>query len=201
MRHPDGATHELEIVATYARGLGFGGLVTGDDGATGPRDVAFVRAAPGQLETVRAAVATLGLESVDLESHVQDLASAGGGEQRLSQVLLLALLAFLGVACINTLVMLTVQRRRELRLLHRTGATRVQLVAMAGVESVLVAGGALLLGVLAVAPAIVSVGLSLGGGIAVDWGVLGWLAAVVVVISVMSILSAAVRTTRTVSTA
>lgn len=159
VRHPDGTEEQLEIVAVFARGVGFGSFLVGEATAAareaGARlDTVFVRTEPGQTLAVIARLTALGLDAVTTAGHIEDTTQANASQQRLSQALLAVLLAFLLVACVNTLAMLTGQRRRELVLLHRTGMTRRQLLTMGGDESALVAAGALVIGTLAVAPAL-----------------------------------------------
>ena len=76
-----------------------------------------------------------------------------------------AMLALFGsVATINTLIALTVARKREYALLRLIGATRRQLVRMLAAESALTALTGVLLGLLVAAPVSVAFALSLGDG-------------------------------------
>ncbi|CAM5261845.1 hypothetical protein GCM10010329_04360 [Streptomyces spiroverticillatus] len=76
----------------------------------------------------------------------------------------LAMLAGFGaVATVNTLVSLTVARRREYALLALTGATRRQLMRMLGTEATLTAMAGVLLGLLVAAPMSIAFALSATG--------------------------------------
>ncbi|MEP7762878.1 ABC transporter permease [Sanguibacter sp. 25GB23B1] len=200
LRFPDGTLSLATIVAVYDRGLGFGDFLVGEstaaahDAAVTP-DAVFLQAEAGSTGDVRDALAAMGVESRSVAAYVQDARSAGESQQTLSAVLLLALLAFIGLAAANTLAMLTSQRGGEFTLLKRTGATGRQLTAMVAVESVFVVLVAWVIGTAAVVPALVgaSVGL-LGTPVpTVDWAMYGGLAAAVAVIAVLTILPVALR--------
>jgi len=165
VRLPGGEEAALRVGAVYERGLGFGDYLLGAATLT-------ARGLPVPVDTLlvsgvsAAAVAeALGAEAEvrTIDGYIDAAVDSGAGERRLSLVLLLALLAFVGLAAANTLAMTTAARRDALRLLARTGATRRQLLAMAGVEALLVAGIGWLIGTAAVLPAIVGS----------SWGLLG----------------------------
>lgn len=168
LRWPDGTTGRLNVVAVYERGLAFGDYVVGPGGLRTDRSAPasgalLVDTAPGALPDVRAGLAELGLVAQTRSAYAAEMTTAGAAERRLSTVLLLALLAFVLLAAANTLVMVTARRRDELRLLDRIGASRAQLVRMAAIEAVLTGALAWLVGTLAVAPAVLGVGLGLLG--------------------------------------
>lgn len=185
----DGTTSTLTVVAVYERGLGLGDYLVGEatadrlGGEVGDRAL-LLRLDGADAATVRAQAE--GLTVTDVPGYASQLRAAAAGQQQLSAALLLALLAFVAVAAANTLVMQTRSRRAELALLHRTGATRRQLLAMVTAESVLLTVVALVAGLACVLPALVGVGQGLAGVPvpALDGGVLGGLAAVVVLIGV-----------------
>jgi len=167
IRDRDGVESVLTIVAVYSRGMGVGPFLTGPDGL-GLGDPAMasatvvVRAASGDAETVAAAA---GLPVMSVEDYV---AAAGGegAEDTLSLTLLLALLAFVGIAAGNALVLATRGRRDEFVLLSRIGATRRQVRAMLGVEAGLVAVGAVGIGTLVALPGLVTASVALVDGFA-----------------------------------
>ena len=66
----------------------------------------------------------------------------------------------------NTLVLTTAGRRRELALLHRTGATPRQLVAMVLLESLATGTAAWLIGAVTVLPGVLGVSIGLLGATA-----------------------------------
>ncbi|MDN4171893.1 ABC transporter permease [Nocardioides sp. SOB77] len=166
VRLAGGPTTELRVVAAYERGLGFGDHVLG---AATPAaldlhpavDTVLVDSAD-RAATVRS-LRSDGLRATDEAAYVATATSADAAEQRLSTVLLLALLAFVLLGAGNALVMTTAGRRGELRLLGQVGATRPQLVRMALVESFVVALAAVVIGTLAVVPALLGTSLGLLG--------------------------------------
>jgi len=180
------------IVAVYDRGLGFGDYLV--DAAALPEPV------PAAALYVRgpADLAVPGLQVLTVDEYVDATVSGAAAQQELGTVLLLVLIVFIAIAAANTLVMLTSARRPELTLLRRVGATRRQLTAMIGVESAFVAGTALVLGTLAVLPALVGVAYGMLGTAvpAFDWSVYGALAAAVVLIATAATLVPTRLTTR-----
>ncbi|QEO13909.1 ABC transporter permease [Agromyces intestinalis] len=206
VRYADGADETLTIAAIFTRGLGFGDYLVAESARSAhgaPHDAVYLRLAPGTADEVRDLVAALGLESTGVAEYAEAVAAGGAAQQGLSTTLLLTLLAFIAIAAANTLTTMTAGRRDEWRLLHRTGATRRQLIAMAAVESSFVAITALVLGTAAVVPALIGVGHGLLGGftLRVDPVLYGGLAASVVGIAVVGIVGTAFRVTRTTSPA
>lgn len=197
VRTDGGEQLELEVVAVYDRGLGFGGFITGTataaaHGLDAPVDTVLVDAPAGAAGELSDRLADQGLTATSPAAYADTSVASGPQEQRLSLVLLLALLVFVGLAAANTLVMTTAGRRAELALLARTGATRRQLVTMAGVESLVVAALAWAIGTLAVLPAVAGVSGGLLGLAVPPVDVLTWavLSGAVLVISVGSIVGA-----------
>lgn len=202
-----GAERELTVVALYERGLGLGDYLVGERvaaeaaaaGVAPEGSTVLVRLdAPDAAPAVRDALASDGLHVTDAAGYAAAVRSAAAGEQGLSTWLLLALLAFVGVAAANTLVLLVRSRGPELALLRRTGATRRQLLAMVAVESGLTTLTALAVGAACVLPALVGVGQGLLGSPlpVLDAGVLAGLAAAVVAIGVLVPVAAALRGVR-----
>lgn len=195
-----GEETEATVVATYERGLGFGDYLTGVATARAHRvstvaDTALlVTSSPGE---VRRALADQGVTAVDEAAYVDRAATAGAGERRLSLVLLLSLLAFIVLAAANTLVMTTAGRWEEFALLHRTGATRRQLIATATVESIIAAVTAWAIGTAAVVPAVLGVGFGLLGasGPRVDLTTYAALSALTVLIALGTVIPTVARQT------
>ncbi|GAA4699198.1 FtsX-like permease family protein [Nocardioides conyzicola] len=191
-RLPGDRVTTMRVVAVYERGLGFGGYLVGAptmaaEGVPTPTDTVLVETA--DPTSVRQELADQGITATAPAAYADSATTADAGEQRLSLVLLLALLAFVAVAAANALVMATAGRRDELVLLRRTGATRRQLVTMSLVEALVTAAVAWLVGTVAVVPAVIGVSAGLLGFAvpAVDLTTYGVLSLVVLVVSVGSI--------------
>ncbi|MGF9756578.1 ABC transporter permease [Microvirga sp. 0TCS3.31] len=190
-----GSEVDLRVVAVHERGLGLG------DQLVGPRTLADlgVRATTRlALVSADAVVRVDGVTVVPTGRYVTTATSPDADAQRLSTLLTLLLLLFVGLGSLNALVLLTAGRGRELRLLHRSGATARQLVAMTGVESVLTGLAAWAIGTAAVVPAVLgtSVGLVGWGPPVVDLPAYLALSGVVVVLAVAATVVTATRTAR-----
>ncbi len=165
VRDRDGVETALTIVALYERGMGVGPFLTGPDGlglgdpATASAMV-IVRANADGAESLLASASALGLMSVD---DYVGAATQNTGDT-LSLVLLLALLAFVGIAAGNTLVLATRSRRNEFVLLSRIGSTRRQVRSMLGVEAGLIAVGAVGIGTLVALPGLVTASVAMVEG-------------------------------------
>ncbi|WP_241238399.1 FtsX-like permease family protein [Nocardioides pantholopis] len=193
-----GETTELRVVAVYDRGLGFGDYTLGEATLAEhrlDRPVDTVLVSSGAPDTVAGGLRDLGLETVSQQGYVESATAAGEGQQRLSAVLLLALLGFMLVGAANALVMLTAGRRGERALLGRIGLTRPQQVRLALVESAITATAAIVIGTLAVVPAVLGVSLGLLGPVVpvLDVTTYGVLVGLVVLVSVACSVPAAAR--------
>lgn len=193
-----GTPVRAKVVAIHERGLGFGDYLVGQ-GSAAARDV-DVRPDLLLLRTddapaVRDRAADLGLATLDEAGLVEQMTTAAQDTTRLSSVLLLALLLFVGVAAANALVLSTAGRADELLLLRRTGATRRQLLAMAGVEAWVTGIVAWLVGTATVVPAVVGVTSGLLGWVApaVAWTTYGWLSLVVLAIPLLTVVPVVAR--------
>jgi putative ABC transport system permease protein len=164
----DGTPVRARVVAVFDRGLGMGdylvGPATASAGGVGER---ATRVLVGTSSSDRAAVAdTLASQGFEVSTTAQLVASTTSPDaaaQHLSSVLTLLLLVLVAVGAATSLVLVTADRRDELRLLHRSGATPRQLRTMLLVESVLTGVLAWAVGTLAVLPAIVGTNLGLLG--------------------------------------
>lgn len=193
----------IAVVAIYQRGLGFGDYMVGPhalDGRQldGTAETLLINAAPESVEEVRAGLADLQINVLTPSEYATAATATGAAEQRLSTVLLLALLAFVFLAAANTLVMVTARRRPELQLYGRTGATRTQLVTMAAIEATLTGGLAWIIGTLAVAPAVLGVGFGMLGATvpAVDLTAYLALSTAVLVLPFLTVVPIVIRTVR-----
>ncbi|WP_309616781.1 ABC transporter permease [Salinibacterium sp.] len=149
------------IVAVYERGLGFGDYIVGStDSASGgaTSDAVFVDSILNSENRTQQAVIGLGLAVTDRNGYARSATQDTGGEQQLSLVLLLALLGFVAAAAANTLAASIRSRRDELGLLMRLGATRTQVMGMIALETIFIVATALIIGLLAVLPALTGVG-------------------------------------------
>jgi putative ABC transport system permease protein len=154
----DGSTRTgLEVVAVYDRGLGVGPHTLTAHGVTPVVHTALL----ASDETATSALSGPGVTTT--AQYVADASSPDADVQRLSSLLTLFLLLFVGIGSLNALALLTAGRVSELRLLHRTGATARQLRAMTGVEAALTGLAAWAVGTAAVLPAAVAISSGLLG--------------------------------------
>ncbi|MCZ2830982.1 ABC transporter permease [Modestobacter sp. VKM Ac-2986] len=150
---PDGATIRPTVVARYDRGLGVAAallpaetlrphlttpvlseLLVRHDGPVQPADLAAL----GTVTGPAAQVAGPGPDGAP--------ASALTSDSWLDVVFAAGLAGFAAIAAANTLVMITLARRREVGLLGMVGATRRQVLRTARLEALVVAGAAIGLG-------------------------------------------------------
>lgn len=150
LRLGDGTPVSLRIVATYARGLGYGALTLPYQLLAAHVDVPLATtvlvAAPASAEPALSAVARehpgvqlLGRAAVQAQHASTDDAAA-----RYTALGLIT--TFTAIAVVNTLAITTLDRRRELALLRLVGTTRRQALRMLHAESLAAALTALLLG-------------------------------------------------------
>jgi len=175
IKTPGGVEHTLTVVAIYRRGLAFGDYLVGSGlvsqivppPAAQPDDAVFIRTGgahdTGSVGAAAARLRRLGLTVVDKPTYVTEATTESAALQHLSATLLLSLLAFVGLAAANTVVLSMAGRGRELRLLWHTGATRRQLLSMSAIESVITSTIAWMIGSLAVLPALLGVNYGLTG--------------------------------------
>ncbi|KGM00681.1 FtsX-like permease family protein [Cellulomonas cellasea] len=194
---------EATVVAVFSRGLGVAGLITGPataeaHGLPMMADTVLVDLAAGtDLADATAAITALGATAADPGTHITTAMRSAGGENEIGTALLLLLLAVVAVGAASTLAMTTVARRDELALLHRTGTTRRQLLAMTTVEATITGVTAWVVGTAAVVPAVVGVSAGvLDGPPVVDLVSYGVVSAAVVVFALAATALAARRTTR-----
>lgn len=199
LRWDDGDLTWATVVAVYDRGLGFGDYLVGQGtpaahGVDVRPDTVLLRTGDAPVES---AVGDLGLGVSDEQAYVDAALAGGGAERDLSAVLLLLLLVFVGVAAANALVLATAGRRAELLLLWRTGATRRQLIAMAGVEALVTGLVAWLIGTATVIPAVLGTSLGLLGPALppVDLANYAGLSAAVLLIPLLTVVPVVARAT------
>jgi len=179
LRFDDGTELDATIVAIYDRGLGFGDYIIGGQSLPSVPVVAETVLVRGSLGSIA------GLQTQTVDEYVDAAMAGAASSNQLGAILLFVLIVFVAIAAANTLVMLTGARKPELALLRRIGATRRQLSAMIGIESVFVTLAALTIGTASVVPALFGVAYGMLGSfsLAIDWATYGVLAAAVVVIA------------------
>lgn len=164
----DGSPLQATVVAVYERGLGFGDLTMAADAVrahttAGLDAFALVAVADGAADDVRAALSELGLVVTD--GSGQKAAGAGAQSQQgwVNLIALLVILGYIAIAVVNTLVMATGERSRELALLQLIGSSRGQVRAMMRIEAVLVAVVAMVFGVVVAIPPLIGVSMGISG--------------------------------------
>jgi len=194
---------DATVVAVYSRGMGVGGIITGAATAEAHAvpvmaDTVLVDVAAGtDLADATAAITALGATAADPETHISTAMQAPGSNYDVGTALLLLLLGVVAVGAASTLAMTTVARRDELALLHRTGTTRRQLMAMTTVEAAITGVTAWVVGTVAVLPAVVGVSAAMIDGLpVVDLPSYLIVSAAVVVFALAATALAARRTTR-----
>jgi len=193
---------DATVVAVFSRGMGVAGVVTGPATAEAHglpviADTLLVDLADGADATeTAAAITALGATATDPQTHISTAITTAGDENEVGTALLLLLLAVVAVGAASTLAMTTVARRDELALLHRTGTTRRQLMAMTTVEAAITGVTAWVVGTVAVVPALIGVGAGvLGGPPVVDVAAYGVVSAAVVALALVATALAARRAT------
>ena len=174
LRLGDGARYSPVVVAIYGNGLGLGQalmphdvlarhvrsvhlaevLVTDEPGASAPAVADGLRAlgVPGSSVADRSGAATRVDPELELEAWANRVMAAVFG-------------GFAAITAVNTLVMVVVDRRREIALLRLTGTTRRQVRAMFGWEAAIVASTGIGLGVVIACITLVGFARSATGGL------------------------------------
>ncbi|MFK3677161.1 ABC transporter permease [Microbacterium sp. NPDC090218] len=164
----DGSPLEASVVAVYERGLGFGDLTMAADEVrahttAGLDAFALVAVDDGAAAEVRAALGERGL--IVSDGAGQQAAGAGAQSQQgwVNLIALLVILGYIAIAVVNTLVMATGERSRELALLQLIGSSRGQVRTMMRIEAVLVAVIAMVFGVVVAIPPLIGVSMGISG--------------------------------------
>ncbi|MFJ8926369.1 ABC transporter permease [Streptomyces sp. NPDC102364] len=132
----DGTKVRPRVVAVYARGLGFGDVLLPHDLVAAHVDVPLASSVLIAGERVRdeqlrsalsefTAVRVLDRAQADAAQRAQE-----GTQAQVNLVAMGLIIAFTGIAVVNTLVMATAARRRELAMLRLIGTTGRQVRAM-----------------------------------------------------------------------
>ncbi len=195
LRFDEGTEISPTIVAVYDRGLGFGDYIINESSLPAPNRPAVA----DQLFALGSAdLTSLGLQTVSVDDYVHETQAGAAAQQQLGAILLFVLIFFIATAAANTLVMLTSSRKQEFALLRRIGTTRTQITAMILIESVFVMATALVIGTLAVIPALGGMAYGMLGifSVGIDWPVYGALAGAVVLIATVGMILPAMLGTR-----
>ncbi|GCD98462.1 ABC transporter permease [Embleya hyalina] len=133
----DGVVVTLEVVAVYERGLGFGDLtlpyaVTAAHVDRPAAAAVLISGTPAlSREPLRHAIADFpGVRVLDRGEVEQARRDQAGTQAQVNYVAMGLIIAFTGIAVVNTLVMATSARRREFALLRLVGTTRRQVMRM-----------------------------------------------------------------------
>ncbi len=161
----DGTEISPTVIAVYGRGLGFGDVTLPHDqlaAHTTTGQDSWVLIGGGDADTVaRVAAEHPGL----VAGTGADLSAAGSAERATESsttlVAILALLAYLAVSVVNTLVMATAERTREFALLRLAGAGRRHVLAMMRVEAAVIVVVSVAVGLLVALPPLVGVSIGL----------------------------------------
>jgi putative ABC transport system permease protein len=149
----DGTPYRATVVATYRRGLGFGDAVIPVDAAGGDHlgdsPVAQILTTGEIADTeIDSLTATYpGINAGPTRAANGEAERMGEKDDFLNTVLVLTMAVFGVITLVNTLITATVGRRRTIALLDRVGATRRQLLAVAGWQTGAVAGIGVVCGV------------------------------------------------------
>ncbi|WP_233552604.1 ABC transporter permease [Jiangella rhizosphaerae] len=165
----DGTEIEPTVVAVYGRGLGFGDVTLPHDQLAAHTTTgldSWVLVGGGDADAAGDAVARVTGDHPGLVAATgADLTAAGSAERAAesstSLVAILALLAYLAVSVVNTLVMATAERTREFALLRLAGAGRRHVLAMMRVEAAVIVAVSVVVGLLVALPPLVGVSVGL----------------------------------------
>ncbi|OIV36311.1 hypothetical protein BIV57_16835 [Mangrovactinospora gilvigrisea] len=152
----DGTAVRVKVVAVYGRSLGFGDMVLGGGLVAAHADdraASMVLVAGGREPAVASAARGGGAPAPRVAAAPEAMASAvtgsGSGGGAANWVIAGLIVAFTAIGAVNALAMATMDRTGEFRLLRLTGLTVRQVRGMLRWEAVVVAAGAVLVGVAA----------------------------------------------------
>ncbi len=159
----DGTVRSHTVVGIYARSLGLGDFIVAGDLAiahvteTMASELLVAYAAESDEPAIDTAIREAGsgipgLVSLEAGDAHAAFTAAASESASINYLFVAVLVAFVTVAMVNTLVLATAERARELALLRLVGATRGQVLRMIRLEGLVIVGFGVLLG-LAVAMA------------------------------------------------
>lgn len=164
----DGTASTSRLVATYARGLGFGEVTVANDvlsahTTSGLNAYVLVDAEQGQEEHVQEVLAASGFTVVNQGELLAAGDTARNANSLVNLIALFVILGYIAITVANTLIMATGERRREFALLQLVGSTRRQVRGMMRMESVMVVVIAAVLGTFVAIPPLIGISLGVSG--------------------------------------
>jgi putative ABC transport system permease protein len=198
----DGTRIHATVVAIYTRDLAFGDALLASQLAAAHQTIPLLSTILVQTTQPPAAVAgrLQALAQRYPGLHVSDsaqLATATSTSNELNHWLgpffVTMIFAFTSIAVLNTLIMIALQRRRELALLRLTGATARQVRSMARWEAILIITIGLGTGLAIAATALLPLSHALTGTLR-PYTPAGWLAAILGVSALLALVALALPT-------
>jgi putative ABC transport system permease protein len=198
VRLGDGTARTLRIAAVMRTGTGDNGVyVTAANAAGAPVDRVDVALADGAdadavAAGLREAVAASGGRVASGDEWAAAAASGPGGATRAGLLLVLGIaLLYTGISVVNTLLMATSDRVRDLAVLRLAGTTDGQVLRLVAVESLTVAAAGALLGLVVAGLDLAGMGAALGllsvpAAPVVPWAAVGTAAGACAVLAVVA---------------
>lgn len=148
---PDGTPYAATVSAVYARSLAVGDLLIPESAAAGHtgNPVAYNQILVDGVDTARLdafAAAHPGVQVADRQVYNAQVQQNDSENVYGNSLILGVIAALAAITMINTLIVATLERRRQIRLLSRIGATRRQLAAMFSWQAVFVIAGGIVTG-------------------------------------------------------
>jgi putative ABC transport system permease protein len=199
----DGTRTHATVVAIYTRALAFGDALLAPELAAGHQTdelLGTILVKTGEPTTVARRLRALAARYPGLRvSDRASLATAGDAEREanrwLAPLFVAIIFAFTSIAVVNTLMMIALQRGRELALLRLVGGTAGQVRSMARWEAVLIVAIGLGLGLAIAATALLPLSHALTGSIR-PYVPPGQLAAILGISALLAFLALALPTRR-----
>ena len=148
---PDGTPYRATVSAVYARSLAVGDLLVPESAAAGHtgNPVAYGQVLVDGVDAARLdafAAAHPGVQVADRQVYNAQVQQNDSQNGYGNDLILGVIAALAAVTMVNTLIVATLERRRQIRLLSRIGATRRQLAAMFSWQAVFVIVGGIVAG-------------------------------------------------------
>jgi len=203
----DGTRTRATVVAIYTRDLAFGDALLAPELAASHQTsplLSVILIRTGRPAAVAARLHALAQRYPGLRvSDSASLVTAADADRELNHWLgpffVVMLFSFTSIAVLNTLIMITLRRRRELALLRLTGATRRQVRSMARWEAILIITIGLGLGLAIAATALLPLSHAFTGGFR-PYTPAGWLAGILGLSALLALVAVSVPTRRVLRT-
>jgi putative ABC transport system permease protein len=148
---PDGTPYPATVSAVYARSLAVGDLLVPESAAAGHtgNPVAYGQVLVDGVDSARLdafAAAHPGVQVADRQVYNAQVQQNDSQNGYGNDLILGVIAALAAITMVNTLIVATLERRRQIRLLSRIGATRRQLAAMFSWQAVFVIVGGIVTG-------------------------------------------------------